>query len=81
MKNPWLMQHWASNVAPHSVRCSWQSGRKQHEAARPLRADIVASPKLTGANFLAVKKIRPTTADRCGPNHVTEVASEFIFRQ
>jgi hypothetical protein len=22
-----------------------------------------------------------TTADRCGPNHVTEVASEFIFRQ
>jgi hypothetical protein len=27
------------------------------------------------------KKIRPTTADRCGPNHVTEVASEFIFRQ
>jgi hypothetical protein len=21
------------------------------------------------------------TADRCGPNHVTEVASEFIFRQ
>jgi hypothetical protein len=39
------------------------------------------SPKLPGANFLAVKKIRPTTTDRCGPNHVTEAASEFIFRQ
>jgi hypothetical protein len=39
------------------------------------------SPKLPGANFLAVKKIRPPTADRCGLNDVTEVASEFIFRR
>ena len=39
------------------------------------------SPKLPGANFSAVKKIQPTTASRCGLNHVTEVASEFIFRR
>src|ERR1700738_4010736 len=31
--------------------------------------------------FSCCKKIRPTTADRCGLNHVTEVASEFIFTQ
>jgi hypothetical protein len=39
------------------------------------------SPKLPGANFSAEKKIRPRTAGRCGLNHVTEVASEFIFRR
>src|SRR5262245_56485403 len=37
------------------------------------------SPKLPGANFSCCKKIRPTTADRCGLNHVTGVASEFFF--
>jgi hypothetical protein len=39
------------------------------------------SPKLPGANFPAVKKSDPRPPDRCGLNHLIEVASEFIFRR
>jgi len=46
-----------------------------------LLADIVAKVPNCPALIFLLQKIRPTTADRCGLNHVTEVASEFIFRQ
>jgi hypothetical protein len=36
---------------------------------------------LPGANFPALKKSDRRPPNRCGLNHVTEVASEFIFRQ
>jgi hypothetical protein len=42
---------------------------------------LLQKSQIAWRQFLAVKKIRPTTADRCVPNHVTEVANEFIFRQ
>jgi hypothetical protein len=45
-----------------------------------LRVDIVAKVPNCPALISYCKKIRPTTADRCGLNRVTEVASEFIFR-
>jgi hypothetical protein len=46
-----------------------------------LVADIVAKVINCPAPIFCCKKIRPTTADRCGLNHVTEVASEFILRR
>ena len=46
-----------------------------------LAATIVAKVPNCPAPIFCCRKIRPTTADRCGPNHITEVASEFIFRQ
>ena len=42
---------------------------------------LLQKSQIARRQFSCCKKIRPTTADRCGPNHVTEVASEFIFRQ
>ncbi len=42
---------------------------------------LLQKSEIARRQFSCCKKIRPTTADRCGPNHVTEVASEFIFRQ
>src|ERR1700730_9759459 len=47
----------------------------------PPCADIVAKVPNGAALIFLLQKIRPTTADRCGLNHVTEVASEFIFTQ
>jgi hypothetical protein len=42
---------------------------------------LLQKSQIARRQFSCCKKIRPTTADRCGPNHVAEVASEFIFRQ
>src|ERR1700732_4706062 len=42
---------------------------------------LLQKSQIARRQFSCCKKIRPTTADRCGPNHVTEVASEFIIRQ
>src|SRR6478736_655715 len=41
---------------------------------------LLQKSQIARRQFSCCKKIRPTTADRCGLNHVTEVASEFIFR-
>ena len=55
--------------------------------ADPLPANVynwhilLQKSQMARRQFSCCKKIRPTTADRCGLNHVTEVASEFIFRQ
>jgi hypothetical protein len=40
---------------------------------------LLQKSQIARRQFSGCKKIRPTTADRCVPNHVTEVASEFIF--
>jgi hypothetical protein len=46
-----------------------------------LSADIVAKVANCPVLIFSLKKIRPATADRCGLNHVTEVAREFIGRR
>src|SRR3984893_1403487 len=38
---------------------------------------LLQKSQIARRQFSCCKKIRPTTADRCGPNHVTEVASEL----
>jgi hypothetical protein len=53
-------------------------GARWHFAFVPI---LLQKSQIARRQFSCCKKIRPTTADRCGPNHVTEAASEFIFRQ
>ena len=38
---------------------------------------LLQKSQIARRRFSCCKKIRPATADRCGPNHVTEVASEL----
>src|SRR5262245_50048058 len=42
---------------------------------------LLQKSEIARRQFSCCKKIRPTTADRCGLNHVTGVASEFFFGQ
>ena len=42
---------------------------------------LLQKSQIAWSQISCCKKIVPTTANRCGPNHVTEVASEFVFRQ
>jgi hypothetical protein len=42
---------------------------------------LLQKSQIARRQFSCCKKIRPTTADRCGLNHVNEAASEFIFRR
>src|SRR6202040_3360756 len=61
-----------TSVSGPSVAGGWWS----------LRCPIsLQKSQIARRQFSCCKKIRPTTADRCGLNHVTEGASEFIFRQ
>jgi hypothetical protein len=47
----------------------------------PLLADIVAKVANCPVLIFPLQKIRPATADRCGLNHVTEAARQFIGRR
>jgi hypothetical protein len=64
-----------SPLLPHQQTLS---GRTWEGSSVPI---LLQKSQIARRQFSCCKKIRPTTADRCGPNHVTEVASEFIFRQ
>jgi hypothetical protein len=67
---------------PAWVRSTPASGPYGARQCGLLGADIVAKVSNCPAPiFLAVKKSDRRAPIECGPNHVTEVASEFIFRQ
>jgi hypothetical protein len=69
----------AMRAVPEPTRYLCSTSESGPTAAQPawlLRADIVAKvPNCTGVNLPAVKKIRPTIADSCALNRITEVVS------
>ena len=50
-------------------------------ASDPTNAEQQHETCWKSANFLTARVLAQTTVARCGLNYVTEVASEFIFRQ
>jgi hypothetical protein len=76
-ENPHKMRIPSSGLMSASAGCG-HATIKTLDSYAPI---LLQKSQIARRQFSCCKKIQPTTVDRCGLNHATEVASEFIFRR
>jgi hypothetical protein len=79
-----LVHNWYTNITFFLFEVAHRQSRLSSCESRRLGSYVpilLQKSQIARRQFSCCKKIRPTTADRCGLNDVTEVASEFIFTQ